>query len=289
MFHLDLLVDLDATSLDALAAAVTKEIRSGRLTFAMMFGPDLYRRAADLFPDERRSLNAVDTQRLLDGQPVGVFHFGHWLGGPWGLYLHSEFRRIRPTHSVPLQHCHDVSCWAVHRVVLSSDSSAEINKVRPNISKALESEGEEPSEFGVVISDFLRNPAEEFDADSLGAIGYLLGDALGDAELRLLMEHLMCSDNAAQIRHDVESLTGLKGDAAAITEGRNRAELLQMILLASDRQIAAALRLPALRPQRDQAAEHSCSRSSSECLDSCRFVRLWEPPRTVSLRRAYDL
>lgn len=241
LYHLDVLVDLDATDLGALAAAVTREIRAGRLTFAMLFGPDLYRKAAELFPDERRVLNAVDTQRLLDGQPIGVFHFGNWLGGPWGLYQHAESRRIRPTHSVPLQHCHDVSCWTVHRVVLSSDPSAEIIKARTDIRKALDSEGEEPSEFAVVISDTLRDPAQEFDADSLGAISYLIGDALGDSELRTLMEHMLCGDAAAEMRQRVESLTGLRGKANAITEGRNRAELLQMILLASDQQIASAL------------------------------------------------
>lgn len=241
LFHLDVLVDIDATDVDALATAITKEIRTGRLTFAMLFGPALYRRAAELFPDERRSLNSVDTQRLLDEQPAGVFHFGNWLGGPWGLFLHSVSRRIRPTRFVPLQHCHDVSCWAVHRVMLSSDSSAEIIKARANIRKALESEGEEASEFAVVSSDVLRNPVEEFDPDSLGAIGYLIGDALGDAELRVLLEYLLDGRDAANMRRQVEALTGLRGKSTFITEARNRAELLQMILLASDEQIAAAL------------------------------------------------
>ncbi|WP_157574715.1 hypothetical protein [Jiangella muralis] len=241
LFHLDVLVDIETTDVQLLATAITKEIRTGRLTFAMPFGPALYRRAADLFPDERRSLNSVDTQRLLDGQPTGVFHFGNWLGGPWGLYLHSASRRIRPTHFVPLQHCHDVSCWAVHRVMLSSDSSAEIIKARADIRKALESEGEEASEFAVVISDALRNPVEEFDPDSLGAIGYLIGDALGDAELRVLLEYLLDGHDAANIRRQVEALTSLRGKATLITEARNRPELLQMILLASDEQIATAL------------------------------------------------
>lgn len=241
LFHLDILIDIDATDADALSAAITKEIRTGRLTFTMQFGPELYRRAADLFPDERRSLNSIDTQRLLDGQPAGVFHFGNWLGGPWGLYSHSVSRRIRPTHSIPLLHCHDVSCWVAHRVMLTSDSSAEIIKSRPNIRKALDSEGEEPSEFAALISDTLSKPVEEFDPDSLGAIGYLIGDALSDAELRVLLEHLLVGDDAASMRRHVEALTGLRGEATLIAETRNRAELLQMILLASDEQIAAAL------------------------------------------------
>lgn len=241
LYHLDILVDVEATSLEALASAVTKEIQNGRLTFAMPFGPELYRRAAELFPDERRELNTVDTQRLLDGQPVGVFHLGSWLGGPWGLYLHSVTRPIRPTHSVPLQHCHDVSCGAVHRVLLNSDPSAEIIRARADIRKALESEGEESSDFGVVVSDILQNPAAEFDADSLGAIGFLVGDALGDVELRVLMNHLLSGKSAGRMREQVESLTGLTGATSAITSGRNRAELLQMILLATDEQIAEAL------------------------------------------------
>lgn len=239
--HLDVLVDVDATDLDALCASITNEILGGRIRFPMIFGPDLYNRAADLFPDERRSLNAVDTQRLLEDQPVGVFQLGIWLGGPWGLYRHTIARDIRPSHNVPLQHCHDVSCWAVHGVTLSSDSSAEIIKARPKIRKALESEGEEPSEFAPVLSQTLRDPAAEFDAESLGAIGYLVGDALGIIELRVLLEHLLDRGDATEMRRRVKVLTGLVGSASTISEGHDRAQLLQMVLLADDTQIARAL------------------------------------------------
>lgn len=241
LYHLDVLVDLDTTNPDAIAAAITKEIRTGRMTFATTFGPDLYRRAADLFPEERRTLNSADTQRLLEDQPVGVFHVGNWLGGPYGLYRHTEFRQLRPTHTVPLQHCHDVSCWTVHRVVLSSDSSAEIIKARANISKALESEGEESSEFALVLSDDLRNPAAEFNSDSLGAIAVLVGDGLGKTELRVLLTYLVGKNGPAEMRERIEKLTGLSGSSVHICDGRNRAELIQMIFLASDNEIAAAI------------------------------------------------
>lgn len=241
LWHLEVLVDLDATDLNTLAQAVTKEIREGRLKFASQLGPDLYRRAADLFPDERRMLNSADTKRLLADQPSGVFHYGPWLGGPWGLTLHSFSRGFRPTNSVPLQHCHDVSCWTFHTVRLSSDPAAEIIKARAEVRKALESEGNEPSDYAAVISEELKEPSIEFDPDSLGAICNLIGDALGDDELRELLEHLLTGTQAGALRPLVEKLTGLKGQAAAIAGGRDRAELLQMILLASDQDIAQAL------------------------------------------------
>lgn len=239
--HLDVLLDLDTIDLEALAGAITKEINGGRIRFPMNFGPELYTRAAELFPDERRSLNSVDTQRLLEDQPVGVFQLGQWLGGPWGLFWNDSARHIRVSHSVPLQHCHDVSCWTVHNVTLSSDSSAEIIKSRSQIRKALESEGEEPSEYARVLADTLRNPAAEFDADSLGAIAYLVGDALGMDELQALLMFLLDGPDAASMRNKAELLTKRTGRAVEIAQDLNRAQILQMILLANDHQIASAL------------------------------------------------
>jgi hypothetical protein len=241
LFHLDVLVDIDSTDLLSLAEAITTEMKSGRLQFPMIFGPDLYMRAAELFPDERRELNSADTQRLLEDQPIGVFQLGPWLGGPWGLYRHSVSRRIGPSHAVPLQHCHDVSCWGVHKVWLSSDSSAEIIKARTQVRKALESEGDEPSEFAPVLANVLSDPAAKFNADSLGAVGFLIGDALSVSELGTLLQHLLDGRDAKSFRQLIVNLSGLAGSSSEIIADLGRAHLLQLALLADDQQLARAL------------------------------------------------
>lgn len=241
LYHLDVLVDIEATNLTSLAVAITKEMKSGRLKFPMIFGPDLYMRAATLFPDERTVLNAADTQRLLEDQPIGVFQVGRWLGGPWGLYEHHVSRRIGLSQAAPLQHCHDVSCWVVHKVWLTSDASAEIIKARTQVRKALDSEGDDPSEFAQVLSSVMRDPVAEFNADSLGAIGFLIGDALSIGELANLTRHLLDGRDAKKFRGRVAAVSGLTGSSEKITSSLGRAQLLQLALLADDQQLARAL------------------------------------------------
>lgn len=241
LYHLELLVDLDTTDPRAIASAISNEIKAGRIRFPMMFGPDLYHRAADLFPDERRSLSSSDTRRLLDGQPIGVFQMGRWLVGPWGVYEHATSRGIAPSHTLPLQHCHDVSCWRVHRVTLSSDPSAEIIKARQPIRKALESEGEESSAYPSVLSEILRDRAAEFNSESLGAITFLIGDSLSNAELSTLAEYLLDGPNSRVIRKRAQDLTQRVGSAKEFTADLNRAQLLQLVLLADDHELSAAL------------------------------------------------
>lgn len=241
LFHLELLVDIDEMQPKAVAAAISEEMNSGRLRFPFMFGPELYLRAAELFPDERRVLNASDTRRLLENQPMGVFQSGRWLGGPWGLVDAGHDRRIGPSQDVPLQHCHDVSCWKVHPVRLSTDSGAEINKARHAIHVALESEGEDPSEFIPVLSELFKNPADEFDDENFGSIPFLIGDGLTHSDLKSLAHQLLNGPTAKQFRPAVQAMTARAGAKEEVTSGLDRAHLMQMVLLATNDEIAEAL------------------------------------------------
>lgn len=241
LYHRDFLLDVSAVDIDALSSAISAEMLAGDILLPFVHGPGLYERAAELFPDRQGWLSTSDTLRLLEGQPVGVFQCGRWLSGPYGLVKSRDARDIQPSLRIPLQHCHDVSCRQVHLTHLSTDSTAEINDARSTIARLLVSEGEEPSEFGSLFAELSDELTDEFDDTSFAGLGFLLGDGFGDGELALILLDLIDNRDLG-MRQLVETVarTNLKA-AADFVDGLDRAELLQLILLATDQDIAACL------------------------------------------------
>jgi hypothetical protein len=185
-YHLDFLVDPLAMEPAKLAVAIGKEITTGRIRLPFIHGPELYLKAARLFPDERSYLATSDTRRLLDDTSPGVFQMGRWVCGPHGVSRVSNSRAVHPTLRIPLQHCHDVSCGRVHDVQLSTDPTAPINQFRPAAGKVLDAQDEEGSEFPAFFSELTNNPRSAYDDSHLGTLPYLVGGCFSDDELRSL-------------------------------------------------------------------------------------------------------
>lgn len=194
LFSLEMLVDPVETDIDAVASAIANEITSGRILLPFIFGPGLYLEAANLFEDRMRTLPIADVLRLLKGKPQGVFHYGPWLSGPWGLFRTSHTRMLAPTRRVPLQHCHDVSCRVVHATHLQTDAKADINRHRSTVVEIIRDESDRASEFGVFLSELLRDSRSSFDDQDYSAFPYLLGDGFSSSELRFTIAHLLESD-----------------------------------------------------------------------------------------------
>lgn len=237
-FHLDVLVDLDRMEPVRLADAIGEELLKGRIQLPFVHGPDLYLKACDLFPDERYRLGNLDTTKLLEDMPIGVFHLGHWLSGPYGLLQSRERRSIPPTLSVPLQHCHDVACRRVHRVHLETEHTAGVIEHQSAARKVLESEGLEASDFAIFFGDVFRDDKGRFNDFSTGTMPLFLGDCLSVEELRLLLIDLVMKDQT--LRKPLAS-HGLTGDVADFVKTLNRAQALQLALIATDASIAYSL------------------------------------------------
>ncbi len=146
--HRDPLVDVAEVDLDALRDAIGAEILSGALRFPFVYGRALYDRAADLHADLRHSLTGEETLALLDGTPIGVFQHGRFLSGPYGLLQSVQSRQLQATRRVPLFTCADLSCTVVHSCTLGTGWDAPVNDHRNKLTKLLQQQSKEPSDWG---------------------------------------------------------------------------------------------------------------------------------------------
>lgn len=238
-FHLDLLVDPELTKIDALAEAIGMEIKARNILLPFVHGPDLYMRSADLFPDERSYLGTRDTLRLLEDSPTGVFQMGRWVSGPYGIISSGGQRGFRPTLVLPLQHCHDVSCNAMHRVRLSTDATAQVNEHREVGRKILESQSDDPSAFGEFMVELTDRQADFYDDFNGSAACVFIGAALSDEELRLLVADL--ADSTAGAFREIAKQVDFGGKAKAWVADLERPQLVQLAWMATDAQILSAL------------------------------------------------
>jgi len=237
--HVDLLVDLEKTDIEAIRASIHQQVVDRQLLFPFVFGRELYDQAARLFDDERGQLSYEDTLRLLEALPTGVFQLEQYVSGPYGLLQSPTRRWIEPTTDVPMFHCADLSCNEVHTCRLSTDSRAPINEHRPKVHKLLMAESADPSAWGSFFSEIAGLVAVAYDDRSAATLPYLLGDGLSTRELRTLVADLLDSTKG-EFRAAVASL-GIKGQAEAAIADETRAQLLQLALLARDETLVATI------------------------------------------------
>ena len=198
LVHIEPLVDVDRTDL---SKPVDRCHLQGDLgwqdTPPLTLGRDLYDRAAALFPEEREYLNYEDTLKLLESTEEGVFQSGYYLIGPWGIRRRDYFRRMGPVTAVPLQHCADTACGAVHRVQLTTSWEAGVNRSRPLLTKTLDKISDEPSEWNGFISDITEDDFNAYDVSQTSTLPYLIGDAFSTGELQRLAVHAVLTSKGA--------------------------------------------------------------------------------------------
>ncbi|MFC4785223.1 hypothetical protein ACT8ZV_12140 [Nocardioides sp. MAHUQ-72] len=229
LIHREPLVDLDKTKVEDLRAWVDQQVRGRDLLFPFIAGRDLYDRAAELFEEARDSLSHADTLKLLDGLPIGVFQSGPFVSGPYGLLRSPERRWFAPVKTVPMYHCSELTCGAVHRCQLSSDYTAPINEHWATLEQVLDSFGSDESEWGELLEQVGGTEGSRFDDRSSEPLILVLTDLLADDELRTLLSDVL-DNSAGSLRALVEPL-GLVGRADDIAEQQGRAQLIQLLLL----------------------------------------------------------
>lgn len=185
------LIDLERTDPNAVASAISKEVQAGKIRHPYIFGGVLYRRACEILPDLVREISHQKTLDLLEGAPQGVFQVGQWVVGPEGLDRVAHERWMPPTVRVPLQHCSDLACNAVHFVRLSTAASAPINAYRENLQRYISKEFQEVWDWGDAFSlEFGETPGY-YDEERFPALLPLIGDGLVDGEVRALLCELI--------------------------------------------------------------------------------------------------
>lgn len=231
----NVLIDVDRTNYFVVVDEISKQIKNGEIKHPFVFGRTLYDRAASLFEDQRNYLSVQDTAKLLADSPEGVWQAGELVTGPFGVIRAKTRRSLYPYTDVPLQHCADLSCRHIHRVQLSTDSEAPINLHRWKLTRHLEHNGREPSDWNGFIDDLVRETqSNAVDPDDLhpGSISYLLGDALTDDELRCLFRSII--DNGGTELRQITEMYRKSGPSEKLAASLSRAEVLQLLLTVED-------------------------------------------------------
>jgi hypothetical protein len=120
-FHHDLFLDAGETDSTKIRHILEHELLQGQIRLPYRYGRLLYDRFNDTYSDTRTDhLMSADVERLLQGTPLGVYQLGTLVSGPLGVLDSQETRYIPPTLSLPLWHCSDTGCNAIHHVQQAS-------------------------------------------------------------------------------------------------------------------------------------------------------------------------
>ncbi len=237
--HDELLVDIENIDLDRFVAAINEGILDGSIRFPYVFGRELYDAYAELFEEENELLTNRDTLRLLDKLEIGVFQYGRFTVGPYGLRRSLSFRNLLAPRSVPAYHCSKSTCRAVHTVVLQTGQEAPINDERKKIYALLEERGQERVNWIEFASD-ISGLNESFFGDSrAGVLLPLIGEALSDSELRSLIMKLLDATKGS-VRAQVKEYVG-GGAADLIVKSLTRGQMLQLVLVAKEDDVFRAV------------------------------------------------
>ncbi|MDN4641116.1 hypothetical protein QCD70_12730 [Agreia sp. PsM10] len=237
--HTELFVDVEGTDVQKLQEVIGRELLALRIRFPLRYGREFYDAYAALFDEEKDVLTLDETFRLLDAAPVGVFQYGRYVIGPYGLQTGGSSRLIAFTKRVPAFHCGQPICRAVHPVRLTTGYDAPINEHRDKLRKMLEAEDTSPSEWWD-FADQLRGVSESVYSDRRsGTLIAVIGDCLSDEELSHLVIELLDHDGG-KLRQALRPFLIVNKASDAIA-GADRAKLLQLVLLSEEELISAAV------------------------------------------------
>ncbi|UXY20288.1 hypothetical protein N8I84_17365 [Streptomyces cynarae] len=231
----DLLVDPMATDVRNVQKAISKQIKDRSIIFPFIFGRELYDKAYEKIDSDDRTLDLADTLEFLDGTPQGVFQLHEYVTGPFGLLNSKQLRFYQPQREANLLHCSDTNCHRIHKVQFSTASEAPVNKHRVEAVRVLQRDSEIPSAWASFIAEVFKetvHPARDNVSETLIP---LLGDCLTNAEISALTAWLL--DNTQGALREICSELNIHGSANNIVDGMDRAQLMQLCLTMSDRDI----------------------------------------------------
>jgi len=133
----DIFFDHERSDSTGIRQILERELREERVRLPYQFGRVLYDRFNDTYWGTRpEHLMGPEVEQLLQGTPIGVSQLGRLISGPLGIIDSEETRFVPPTRNLPLWHCSDTGCSAVH-VVHLNEPRAPVVDAYSRISSAL--------------------------------------------------------------------------------------------------------------------------------------------------------
>jgi hypothetical protein len=235
----DLFFDHEDMVLDKFISDISGSIRTKNLILPYIFGGLLYRKANSLFTEIKDTLEPTETASLLSETPQGVFQMRSFVTGPLGLLQSVQKRDYRPRRSVPLWHCADPSCTAIHTANLRY-YPGPYDTIRTELRRLLHSVSA-PMRHGDLGYHRLDEDSDYYDDLHTGDLIPLLGDAFSLTELRLLLKAILDRPGGLRARLNRINLGIKLGSSQQIADSLDAGGCLQLILLEEDQAIIETL------------------------------------------------
>jgi len=243
-YHHDLLVDWQSTDVGALQALLNQEILSDRIRFPYRFGRLLYDRFNDRYDTGRTDhLPAEDAWALVEGTPIGVYHHGRLVIGPLGVLESEESRWLPASLTLPLWHCSDTGCNALHDVRLLPPKIA-VTRAYSLLHDFLSDTNGPASEWAGALTWLHRPPERSDDHKYFDAPHVVANCVIGD-ERTELFEAVLKTGAGSQLRSTVliqrlgKSVSKLPPHDLA--SSRTEEEQLQLLLLVPNKVLVRCL------------------------------------------------
>jgi len=236
----ELLYDPFASDVAAIEQVLNDHMLKGTLRWPYRWGRTLYDKFNDTAKDVTiRVLPPQEAWQLLDGLPQGIYQYGRHISGPLGVIVGEELRHLPCSLKIPLWHCSDTGCGAVHEVSFEPEK-IPLRECVEKLYRACRAElGPDPGwtyEFGMAQRrERWRYHRRYWD------LPVVLLECLGGPCLRKLGVALIESPAASRLRDVLRSITRVarlaQQSAVDITRGLTDEELLQLVLCLPDREI----------------------------------------------------
>jgi hypothetical protein len=236
-----LLIDLRATNLEVLREGLARAISTRDIRYPWVFGHELYDRAF-AFKEIRDTLTAEQTNELLDITP-GVFQMSYYVVGPLGLLRSQQRRNLRPTLLLPLWHCTSPSCPGLHQARLAQQH-ADTARSQMKAEQALEKKEGVHTNWGTFFGELIEGRKGAYYDDFIPVeFPWFMGNVFSERELRLVAARLIADTTGlrAELSKQVSERQLLRGSASEIAKRLSNSQLIQLILVAKDEDIIAAI------------------------------------------------
>lgn len=240
LYHEELLVDPVASDLTAITNQLNADLGARTIRYPWLFDHQLYDKAYSLFPKKPDTLTTAETEQLLSGTPMGVFQLADIVVGPFGVLVSPEKRYFPPRLDIPLWHCEDPMCGALH--------VAELAQPNEHISKISKTGRSLLAERYGPISGWkqfvFRNITDFhwYDDFSLVNLPWFLGSAFSEGECRTLLTHILRDRESETRAYFTPKVAGaLRGQPEQVSARLDKTEALQIIFLERNCRIAQAV------------------------------------------------
>ncbi len=240
--HTRLLIDLERTDGAAIEGELAAYFDTGQIKYPWIYGHALYDTAFK-FSEIREELSVAQCDELLAVAP-GVFQIGNYVVGPLGLRRSAEQRFVPARLDLPLWHCSNPSCSGIHSASLS-----QLDKAHRALHLQLDTilnrqEGVISNWFAFFRALIFGGSSWYYDDFSRIELPWFVGNVFSETELRAICSRLIEQHGGnfrPQFSADSKYKNLWRGSASEIAARMTNGQALQIILLALDEDILAAI------------------------------------------------